>query len=100
MGLTHADREHLKLGEPDKYFPSGDKNYVRVVASDDNQGKIGVQYMKKLGVKKVYILDDKELYGKGVADEMEAAASSRARSPNAGRPAVQRPRRRPRGPRR
>jgi branched-chain amino acid transport system substrate-binding protein len=61
-------------GEPDKYYPSGKRNYVRVVASDDNQGKIGVQYFKKLGVKKVYILDDKELYGKGVADEMEAAA--------------------------
>jgi branched-chain amino acid transport system substrate-binding protein len=73
VGLTHAGAS-TSSGEPDKYFPTGDKNYVRVVASDDNQGKIGVQYMKKLGVKKVYILDDKELYGKGVADEMEDAA--------------------------
>ncbi len=73
VGLTHAGPS-TSSGEPDKYYPSGDRNYVRVVASDDNQGKIGVQYMKKLGVKKVYILDDKELYGKGVADEMEAAA--------------------------
>jgi branched-chain amino acid transport system substrate-binding protein len=73
VGLTHTGAS-TSSGEPDKYFPSGERNYVRVVASDDNQGKIGVQYMKKLGVKKVYILDDKELYGQGVADEMAAAA--------------------------
>ena len=28
----------------------------------------------KLGVKKVFILDDKDAYGKGVADAFEAAA--------------------------
>ena len=62
-------------GEPDKYFPTGERNYVRVVASDDNQGKVGAAYMSdELGVTKVYILDDKELYGKGVADSFEAAA--------------------------
>ena len=62
-------------GEPDKYFPTGERNYVRVVASDDNQGKVGAAYMNdELGVTKVYILDDKELYGKGVADSFEAAA--------------------------
>ena len=73
-GLTHA-APGTSSGEPDKYFPSGERNYVRVVASDDNQGKIGAQYMKEtLGVKKVFILDDKELYGKGVADAFEAAA--------------------------
>jgi branched-chain amino acid transport system substrate-binding protein len=48
---------------------------VRVVASDDNQGRIGASYMKdERGVTKVFILDDKELYGKGVADAFEAAA--------------------------
>jgi branched-chain amino acid transport system substrate-binding protein len=75
VGLTHTGAS-TGPGEPEKYYPSGERNYVRVVASDDNQGKVGVQYMKKLGVKKVYILDDKELYGKGVADEMEAAAKA------------------------
>jgi branched-chain amino acid transport system substrate-binding protein len=73
-GLTHAAPGTSK-GEPEKYFPSGERNYLRVVASDDNQGKIGAQYMKDtLKVKKVFILDDKELYGKGVADAFEAAA--------------------------
>jgi branched-chain amino acid transport system substrate-binding protein len=73
-GLTHA-APGTSSGEPEKYFPSGERNYLRVVASDDNQGKIGAKYMKDtLGVTKVFILDDKELYGKGVADAFEAAA--------------------------
>jgi branched-chain amino acid transport system substrate-binding protein len=73
-GLTH-EAPGTEAGEPDKYFPSGERNYSRVVASDDNQGKIGAEFMKnKLKVKKVFILDDKELYGKGVADAFEAAA--------------------------
>ncbi len=48
---------------------------MRVVASDDYQGQVDAQYMKDdLGVTKVYILDDKELYGKGVADAFERLA--------------------------
>jgi branched-chain amino acid transport system substrate-binding protein len=74
VGLTKGG-PGTEAGEPDKYYPSGERNYVRVVASDDNQGKIGAAYMKdELGVTKVFILDDKELYGKGVADAFEASA--------------------------
>jgi branched-chain amino acid transport system substrate-binding protein len=74
VGLTHSGAS-TEAGEPEKYFPSGSRNYVRVVASDDFQGKIGADLMKNdFGVTKVFILDDKELYGKGVADEFEAAA--------------------------
>ena len=74
IGLTHAG-PGSEPGEPEKYYPAGNRNYVRVVASDDNQGRVGATYMQNtLGVKSVYILDDKELYGKGVADAFEAAA--------------------------
>jgi len=73
-GLTH-EAPGTESGEPDKYFPTGSRNYVRVVASDDNQGKVGAKYMQEtLGVTKVFILDDKELYGKGVADSFESFA--------------------------
>jgi branched-chain amino acid transport system substrate-binding protein len=73
-GLTH-EAPGTEAGEPDKYFPTGERNYFRVVASDDNQGKVGADFMKdKLKVKKVFILDDKELYGKGVADAFEGSA--------------------------
>ena len=74
VGLTKGG-PGTEAGEPDKYYPTGDRNYVRVVASDDNQGKIGAAYMKDtLGVTKVFVLDDKELYGKGVADAFAASA--------------------------
>jgi branched-chain amino acid transport system substrate-binding protein len=73
-GLTH-EAPGTESGEPDKYYPSGKRNYVRVVASDDNQGKVAAKYFKeKLGATKIFILDDKELYGKGVADAFEGFA--------------------------
>jgi branched-chain amino acid transport system substrate-binding protein len=62
-------------GEPDKYYPSGERNYTRVVAHDLFQAKVDAAFMKdELGVTKVFILDDKELYGKGVADAFEGSA--------------------------
>jgi branched-chain amino acid transport system substrate-binding protein len=74
VGLTHSGAG-TETGEPEKYYPSGTRNYTRVVASDDFQGKVGAQFMKdELGVTSVYILDDKELYGKGLSDEFESAA--------------------------
>jgi branched-chain amino acid transport system substrate-binding protein len=74
VGLTHAGAGS-EPGEPEKYYPSGTRNYARVVTSDDVQGQIDANYMKdKLGVTKVFILDDKDAYGKGVADAFEAAA--------------------------
>jgi branched-chain amino acid transport system substrate-binding protein len=73
-GLTHAAPGTAE-GEPDKYYPSGTRNYARVVASDDFQGAVGADFMKnELGVTSVYVLDDKELYGKGVADAFEFSA--------------------------
>jgi branched-chain amino acid transport system substrate-binding protein len=74
VGLTH-EGPGSEAGEPDKYYPSGTRNYTRVVASDDFQGQVDANYMKdSLGVTNVYILDDKDAYGKGVADAFEIAA--------------------------
>jgi branched-chain amino acid transport system substrate-binding protein len=73
VGLTHQG-PGSEPGEPDKYYPSGTRNYTRVVASDDFQGQIDATYMAGAGVTKVYILDDKDAYGKGVADAFEIAA--------------------------
>jgi len=74
VGLTHVG-PGSESGEPEKYYPNSTRNYARVVTSDDVQGQIDANYMKdKLGVTKVFILDDKDAYGKGVADAFEAAA--------------------------
>jgi branched-chain amino acid transport system substrate-binding protein len=61
-------------GEPDKYYPSGERNYGRVVPIDNIQGAAQAQYMKDEGVTSVYILDDAEVYGKGVAANTKIAA--------------------------
>jgi len=61
--------------EPDKFYSSGKRNYVRVVAADDIQGAVAARFVKdELKATSVYILDDQELYGKGVADVFEATA--------------------------
>ena len=63
-------------GEPDKYYPNGKRNYTRVVTADDVQGDAAAKWAQKLGVTSVYILDDQQVYGKGVADVFEKTANS------------------------
>lgn len=64
-GLTKPDKGDP--GEPEIYRPSGEVNYVRMVPTDDLQGPLGAAWAKELGVKRVYVLDDNEVYGKGIA---------------------------------
>jgi branched-chain amino acid transport system substrate-binding protein len=73
LGLTKGGAG-AEPGEPDKYYPSGERNYGRVVPIDTIQGAAQAQYMKDEGVKSVYILDDAEVYGKGVAKNTQAPA--------------------------
>ncbi len=62
-------------GEPAKYYPTGKRNYARVVTTDDNQGRAAAQFMAKdLMVKKCFILNDNETYGLGVAQSFAAEA--------------------------
>jgi branched-chain amino acid transport system substrate-binding protein len=60
--------------EPDKYYPAGTRNYVRVVAHDQYQGAALAEFMKDKGVTKLYVLNDKEAYGLGVATTTRKAA--------------------------
>jgi len=55
-------------GEPEKHRPTGKINFTRVVPADDLQGPLGADWAKEMGVAKVYILHDNEVYGKGIAD--------------------------------
>jgi branched-chain amino acid transport system substrate-binding protein len=61
-------------GEPNKYYPTGVRNYARVVATDDIQGPADAIWAQSLGVKKVYVLNDKQTYGFGVATTFQRAA--------------------------
>jgi branched-chain amino acid transport system substrate-binding protein len=71
-GLTKGGTGAEK-GEPDKYYPSGKRNYGRVVPIDTIQGAALAQWMKDLGVKSVYLLNDKQVYGQGIAKNTEAS---------------------------
>ena len=74
LGLTKSGAGAAK-GEPEKYYPGGERNYGRVVPVDTIQGAAQAQYMKGEGVKSVYILDDKEVYGQGVAANTKDSAT-------------------------
>ena len=70
-GLTKPTPDE---SEPDKYYPTGERNYARVIVTDVQQGQAGASFMADEGVQTVFILDDRETYGKGVADEFQTAA--------------------------
>ncbi len=70
-GLTKA----WDPGEPTKYYPSGARNYARVVTTDDYQGAAGAQFLAQVKkVKKCAVLNDTETYGQGVANAFIAEA--------------------------
>jgi branched-chain amino acid transport system substrate-binding protein len=71
-GLTKPGKG--EANEPNTYFPNGKRNYARVVPADDLQGAVGAVWAKDLGAKKVYIVHDTQLYGKGIADVFRAKA--------------------------
>jgi len=73
VGLTHPG-PGTAAGEPGKYYPTGKRNYARVVAADDYQGAADALLTQQLGIKKIYILNDKEAYGLGVATNFKNAA--------------------------
>lgn len=71
IGLTKPGGEP---DEPDKYYPTGERNYTRVIPADDKQGRLGAVLLREEGAKTVFILDDRETYGKGLADQFEKSA--------------------------
>jgi len=70
-GLT---KKGFAAGEPEVYRPSGKVNYFRPFPADDIQGPAAAAWAKCLAFKKVYVLDDRQLYGKGIADLFVASA--------------------------
>ena len=67
--------ELTKAGFDDKVlntlYTSGPRNYFRVVIADDVQGAAAANWATELGFKKAYVLNDQEVYGKGVANVFE-----------------------------
>ena len=46
--------------EPERFYPTGRRNFARLEPGDEKQAQAQVRLMKLLGVKKVYVLDDED----------------------------------------
>jgi branched-chain amino acid transport system substrate-binding protein len=66
-GLTEGG-PGTEAGEPDNYYPTGKRNYARVVWNDQYQGAANALYAQELGLKNVFVLNDGETYGQGIAN--------------------------------
>src|SRR5215469_10231237 len=54
-------------GEPQKYYPTGKRTYLRIVPIDSIQAAADLMAMKQAGCTKVAVANDKEAYGAGLA---------------------------------
>jgi branched-chain amino acid transport system substrate-binding protein len=54
-------------GEPEKYYPTGKRNYLRIVPIDSIQAAADLIAMKQAGCTKVAVANDTEAYGQGLA---------------------------------
>ncbi|HMD01770.1 MAG TPA: branched-chain amino acid ABC transporter substrate-binding protein [Candidatus Baltobacteraceae bacterium] len=70
-GLTKGeDAKKLRISHPDVNV------FFRVCTTDDRQGAVGARFARKFGYKKVFVVDDNETYGKGLADVFDASFKS------------------------
>jgi len=70
VGLT-TDLPGSALGEPQKYYPDGTRNYLRIVPIDSIQAASDLMAMKQAGCAKVAVANDEGAYGAGLAKLLE-----------------------------
>ena len=73
VGLTKPSGEP---GEPEQYYPTGNRNYTRVIVTDDKQARAAASWMRDQGIQTVYLLDDRETFGVGLADQLQRSAEA------------------------
>jgi branched-chain amino acid transport system substrate-binding protein len=76
VGLTVAVKGASAPGEPQKYYPTGTRNYMRIVPRDSIQGAADLLAMKQAGCTKVAEANDKTPYGAGIAQIVELSKAS------------------------
>jgi branched-chain amino acid transport system substrate-binding protein len=74
-GLTTNDPGSAP-GEPQKYYPTGNRTYLRLVPRDSIQGVAGLIAMKQDGCTRVAVANDKTAYGVGLATQVQLHASA------------------------
>ena len=76
VGLTRS--EGAAPGEPEKYRPTGRKTFARVIPADHVQARAAVGYALHLGVRRLGVVADDSVYGRGLARLVLSAASDMA----------------------
>jgi branched-chain amino acid transport system substrate-binding protein len=57
-GLTST--AYAGQDEPERFYPTGKRNFARLAPGDEKQARAQIQLMHKLGVKRLYVLDDED----------------------------------------
>jgi branched-chain amino acid transport system substrate-binding protein len=68
VGLTRKNRETAP-GEPAAFYPSGRRNYARVIPADDVQAAADAILARRLGVGRAFVLEDGGDYGAALASQ-------------------------------
>jgi branched-chain amino acid transport system substrate-binding protein len=75
-GLTR-DGPGTTRGEPDKYYPAGERTYVRVAPPDHLQAAAIAALLAREGAKSVALAHDRDVYGSGMSTLVATAARAR-----------------------
>jgi branched-chain amino acid transport system substrate-binding protein len=75
VGLT-TNEPGSAPGEPQKYYPTGKRTYLRIVPIDSIQAAADLLALKNNGCTKVAVANDKEAYGAGLAKLLELEKGS------------------------
>jgi DNA-binding SARP family transcriptional activator/ABC-type branched-subunit amino acid transport system substrate-binding protein/DNA-binding beta-propeller fold protein YncE len=66
VGLTHVDPTAPR-GALGRLYPTGVRNYARIYPSDDVEAAADALLARQLGLRRVYVLDDGDPYGRELA---------------------------------
>jgi branched-chain amino acid transport system substrate-binding protein len=73
LGLTRTG-PGVGPGDPARNFPTGRRGFVRVVPADDVQGPAGAVLAGREGGRRVFVLNDDQPYGFGIAEAFRVTA--------------------------
>jgi branched-chain amino acid transport system substrate-binding protein len=73
LGLTRSG-PGTAAGEPEKYYPSGRRSFVRLGPADDAQGAANAVLARDLRVGRPFVLEHDDPYGRGLAAAFRGAA--------------------------
>ncbi|HYB22723.1 MAG TPA: ABC transporter substrate-binding protein, partial [Solirubrobacteraceae bacterium] len=72
VGLTSS--LDTNQDEPERFYPSGKRTFVRLAPGDIAQAQAEVQLMRSLGVHRLYVLDDQNAFQVPLADMVASEA--------------------------